>query len=351
MKGWLLALALCTGVCQAETLRVLNWEGYIAPGVLADFTEQTGVDVEYRTFTTAAALEQALASDAPYDVIAPSHFQLSGLIERGKIQRLDKRQLKHYDNLDPGLLASLATFSRAVDYVVPYLWTTVGLVTDDALVTEQLGAEPPNSWSLLFDSQQASKVSRCGIGWIDAPEETFSLLLNYQGRQLARLSPRGIERSAQTLQQLAGTLRTLDNDRYIDDLAAGRLCASMAWAGHAIRASGKRPTLHYRIPQEGGLLTVDSWAIPTNAAHPELAHRFIDFMLSAPVAVKNTRSTSFYSPLKGALPELEALRSTDPQLVPTGEGRERLYFLEQPSPDQKAVIDRYWAQLRKDRTD
>lgn len=350
MRGLLLLLTLLAGLAQADTtLRVLNWKDYIEPEVLERFKAEHAVRIDYQTFTSADELDRLLDAGTPYDLIVPSHFQLTRLIDSGRLLRLDKFRLSHYDNLDPKLLASLAAFSRANDYVVPYLWTTVGLVTDDAKLAERLGETPADSWSVLFDPTIANRLSDCGIGWIDAPEEIFSLWLNYRGKQLGRASPRALERYARRIGESASRVGSLNNDAYVDGLAKGQLCVAMAWAGHAITAAQQRPSLRYRIPREGGLLTIDSWAIPANAGNPELAHRFIDFMLMAPVAVRNTQATGFYSPMKTTLAEMEALAIADARLVPTAAARQRLYFLEQLSPDQKAVIDREWSRLKQDR--
>lgn len=350
MKAILLLLTLLSGLAHADgKLRVLNWKDYIEPEVLERFKAVHGADVEYQTFTTADELERHLASDEPFDIIVPSHFQLDRLIDKGLLQRLDRAQLPSYRNLDPKLLASLASFSGANHYVVPYLWTTVGLVTNKIEIAQRLGDDYPNSWSIMFDPQIASKLSDCGIGWIDAPEEFFSLWLNYQGKQLGRANPRALERYASQVQQHASSVRALINDAYVSDLAEGRLCVSMAWAGHAIAAARQRPELDYHIPEEGGLFTVDSWAIPANSRNPALAHQFIEFMLDPSVAMRNTQTTGFYSPLSETLPEMKALAAADARLVSSAAARRRLYFLELLSAAQKSEIDQAWSSIKQSR--
>lgn len=129
----------------------------------------------------------------------------------------------------------------------------------------------PNSWALLFDETQSAKLSACGIGLPDAPEEVTSLLLNYQERRLSASSNRQITRSVQTLTPLAPLLRTLDNWEHIDALAAGRLCLAMTWSGHALKAMQDNPQLTYRIPQQGSTIYIDTLAIPSNASQVQPA--------------------------------------------------------------------------------
>lgn len=348
MRGLLCAvLMLCAASGYAQTLRVYNWKDYIDPAVLAGFERDTGIRVDYQTFTTAQELDEALQAGAGFDLVAPSHFQLQRLIDEGRLQVLDVGKLRHYGNLDPKLVASLAGFSGAGRYVVPYLWSTVGLVIERETVQRALAEAAPPSWSLLFDTRYAQRLQACGMGWLDAPEETFSLWMNLQGKRLFEASPRRLAESGEQLAGQAAALRSLNNETYIEELAAGRLCVAMAWSGHALLAASRRSTLEFLVPEEGALLTIDSWAIPIDAQQPELAYRFIDYMLEPANARLNTQTTRFYAPLRSDLPEMIELAERAPALVPQASERRRLYFLEPLKAEQKQVIDQQWQAVKQ----
>lgn len=348
MRGLLLAVLMLSSVSgHAQTLRIYNWKDYIDPQVLARFEHDSGIAVDYQTFTTAQELDQALRQGSSFDLVVPSHFQLQRLIEEGRLQKLALDRLPHYDNLDPKLTAALASFAGAPRYVVPYLWSTVGLVLDRDQVERTLGRQAPPSWRLLFDAPYVQALNACGIGWLDAPEETFSLWMNAKGRRLSDATPRRLQAVGASLADSAGAVRTLDNEGYIEALAAGRLCAAMAWSGHALQAAATRPSLEFLVPQEGALLTVDSWAIPADAKAPELAYRFIDYMLTAENARLNTQATHFYAPLRADLPEMIELARQAPSLVPAVGERRRLYFLEPLKPEQKQAIDQQWQLIKQ----
>lgn len=348
MKTLLVAVLVCCAVnAHAQTLKIYNWAGYIDPAVVEGFQRETGVKVDYQTYTSALELSAALDAGADFDLVVPSHFQLQRLIEQNQLQALEPSKLSRYGNLDPKLMASLAGFSGAGRYVVPYQWSTVGLVIDAPRVEQQLGKPAPASWRLLFDAQYAAQLKGCGIGWVDAPEEMFSLWMNFQGKRLLDASPRRLaEVGAQMLQQFAA-VRTLDNNTYTEQLAAGQLCVSVAWSGHALQAAARRSTLKFLVPEEGGLLTVDSWAIPKNAKQPELAYRFIDYMLDARNARLNSEATHFYAPLRSDLPEMLELAKQSAELVPPPVERRRLYFLEPLSAQQTQAINRQWQAIRQ----
>lgn len=343
--GFLLAMLMGNAHAE-EVLRVFNWTNYIEPDVLAAFQSESGIRVEYSTFSSAAELDAAMAGATQYDLVVPSHFQLARLIGEKRLQPLDFSQLPHYGSLDPALLAMLAGFDSANRYVVPYLWGSVGLVSNPSLAEPAFGGALPNSWSLLFDEQHRSRLTNCGLGMLDAPEETLSLWLNYRGRNLSKAGTRQIDQAGKQLLGMQGQFRNLDNDGYVADLASGKLCVAMAWVGHALTAAEKNPALRFRIPDEGALVFIDSLAIPTNAARPDLAYRFIDYLLKPENARRNALASRFYSPLAADDPEMKRLAQEQPALVPDQAERKRLYFLERLTPAQKVRVDEVWQRIK-----
>lgn len=346
MKVWIcLILAFCSSGISAEVLRVYNWQDYISPSVLADFERHSGITVEYKTYTTVQELEAALVDGELFDLVVPSQFQFESLLARGLLRGIDISRLVGYANLDSGLVAALAGWSRNGHYAVPYLWSTVGMVVSPQAM-HSLRTDYQPSWRLLLDPAVSSRLAHCGLGWLDAPEEVFSLLLNLQGRRLNEAGRRVLAAAEDLLTSQAPDLYSLNNDAYITDLVSGQLCAAMAWSGHAITVVGQRPELQYVLPDEGSLMTIDAWAIPANARQVEAAHQFIDFMLEPANAQRNSLETHFYSPLRADVAEMHELAQLQPLLVPSASERRRLYFLESLDSEQRALLEDQWQRVK-----
>lgn len=209
-----LLLALLPALTQAEDLiRVYNWNDYIAPEVLEEFQKETGIKVEYHTFSNADELDKALASGEPIDIAVPSHNDLPRLIKDGSLQPLDFSRLPNRQHLDKQLLSKLAAMDPKNRHAVPYLWGAVGLAVNTPQAEQAFGGPLPHSWSLLFDAEQSARLGQCGISLLDAPDETLAVLLNYQGRNLARSAPSRLKRSAETLNGLRPHIRYVDSER------------------------------------------------------------------------------------------------------------------------------------------
>ena len=95
------ALALAAGptLAQERTVNFYNWSNYIAPGVLEDFTKETGIKVVYDTFDANETLEtRLLAGKSGYDVVVPTAYFLQRQIKAGVFQKLDKAKLPNLAN-------------------------------------------------------------------------------------------------------------------------------------------------------------------------------------------------------------------------------------------------------------
>lgn len=337
--GALPALALAQ-----EPLVVWNWNDYIAPQILKDFEKETGTPIQYHTFSSMEELEQALQSGEPIDIAVPSHDRLPLLIKAGRLQPLSPEQLSNRGHLDKTILSKLAAFDPKNQYAIPYLWGAIGLAVNTPMTDAALGGSTPQSWSLLFDPEQSAKLANCGISLLDSSNETMAILLNYQGRTLARSSPKQLQRAGDVLNALRPKLRYIDSERYISDLSNGKLCLSVAWIGDALAAADSGQPVRFIVPEEGSTLFIDNMVIPSTSKQPAQAHRFIDYMLRPQVAALLSSEVLYPNPNKdsGAFMD-DNLRL---QLTQVDEAKRRLFALV-PLPDKlENAKEKVWTDFK-----
>lgn len=352
MKLLLAFLVLLSSVSQVhaqQVVRVYGWKDYLAPEVLRDFEAQSGIAVDYQTYTNTSELRQALSNGSRYDLVMPSHFMLEQLIEEKRLMPLDTRQLTHYNELDPWLLSILAGIPAANRHTVPYLWSSMGLVIAPSLAEASYGKSLPNSWSLMFEPAEAAKLSTCGVAMVDSIDEVASLLLNYRGRRLSQTTNRHLAKQIASLKPVMPFIQQINNWNFVDGLINGKLCLAMAWSGHAVRAMQGNPTLIYRIPDEGAAAIIDTLAIPANAPNPQLAYRLIDFLITPEIAMRNALNSNYYPPLPNDTPAMQDFAKAHPAHVLTREQRRRSYLLESVPAHQRIALDEAWSNLKATR--
>ncbi|MEN0106745.1 MAG: polyamine ABC transporter substrate-binding protein [Pseudomonas sp.] len=337
---------LACATAQADELVVYNWNDYIAPQVLADFEKETGIHIDYHTYSTAEDLEKALASGESIDVAVPSHDTLPALIKAGRLQPLDISRLPNRTHLDKQLLSKLNAVDPQNRYAIPYLWGAVGLAINVTEAEKAFGGPLPNSWSLLFDPAQSAKLATCGISVLDAPDEVMSVAMNYMGRSLAHSPSTQIKQGGSMLEAVRKNVRYVDSERYIDDLKTGKLCMSLAWVGDALGASAAGQNVHFVVPDEGSVLFIDNLVIPSSARRADLAHRFIDYLMQPKVAAQITTETLYPSGNADAREFLDPALRDQPGLYPDRATKRRLAALEALPEKTAAVKDQVWGKFR-----
>jgi spermidine/putrescine-binding protein len=339
----LLALTLAPLLASAEeVISVYNWNDYIAPQVLVDFEKETGIHVDYHTFSTLEELNQALNSGTAIDIAVPSYERLPQMIASGAILPLDNSKLPNRQHLDKQLLSKLAAFDPNNRFAVPYLWGSVGLAVNIPAAEKAFGGPLPHSWSLLFDPEQSKRLASCGLSVLNEPAEVLSALLVYQGRNLSKSPPRQLKRAGDVLLQLRPNLKYVDSQRYIEDLASGKLCVALAWVGDALAAAKAGQPVQFIIPQEGATVFIDTLVIPKSAKRPDLAHRFIDYLMQPKVAAQITTETLYPSPNLSAQKFIDASLRDQPGLYPDRETKRRLAVMDLLPEKQAAVRDEIW---------
>ena len=74
----LLVLMLPMSLSAKEELFIYNWSDYIAEDTIANFEEETGIDVTYDVFDSNEVLEaKLLAGGSGYDLVAVSYTHLT----------------------------------------------------------------------------------------------------------------------------------------------------------------------------------------------------------------------------------------------------------------------------------
>ena len=78
-------------------------------------------------------------------------------------------------------MRTLAAYDPGNEYAVPYMWGTTGIGYNPDMVEKVLGTRAIDSLSAVFDPATASKLAKCGITMLDAPETIFEVAYHLSG--------------------------------------------------------------------------------------------------------------------------------------------------------------------------
>jgi len=293
-----------------KVLNIYNWPDYIPENMIAEFEKATGIKVNYDTFETNEALHAKLvAGNTGYDIVVPGTVFAKPQIEAGFFQPLDKSKLKNYANLDPGVMSVLTKADPDNKHLVPWAWsfTTVGINRTKA--EKALGGMPmpENAWDLVFKPEYTSKLKSCGIAYLDSPTEIIPVALHYIGKDAYSNDPADYKAATAMLAKVRKDIR-LFSSTMIDDIAGGKACVAIGWAGDINIAAGRakengsKDVIEALLPSTGALSFFDTMAITKDAKHPNNAHAFIDFFLRPESGAAMANEMNYNAGNKAALP-------------------------------------------------
>lgn len=315
---------LLTAGCgnQQKVLYVYNWGDYIEEDengvmqVLNDFEKETGIHVVYSTFDSNEVLYSKISGGgSQYDVIVPSDYMVERMAKAGMLEEINKNNIPNAANIDQEF-QSMA-FDPGGKYSVPYMWGTVGIVYNKAMVTE-----PVDSWSILWDEMYSKKIFM-----YDSSRDSISVALLYKGLKPNTQNEDELKQAEQALidQKPLVLSYTLDDTR--DKMLAGEAAMAVVYSGDAVlimqeaEASGKE--FGYSIPKEGSNIWMDNLCIVKGTKRKAEAEAFINFLCRPEIVARNAEYICYAPPVKAAYEALSDDLKAIPALYPTEEEKAR----------------------------
>lgn len=271
--------ALCavgSAFAQAKKRGELNlfaWSEYVPQAVLDGFTRETGIKVNYETYSSGEEmLAKMMARRARFDLIQPPDYIAEALIKNGQLTPIDREKLNNFGNLLPEYLNM--PHDPEQRFTVPYMVGTVGIVVN----TEKV-KEPVRGYADLFAEKHAGRIVV-----VDDGRELATAALYVQGKGLNDFSKENLSAIRPLLAQWLKRVKLFDSDSPKTALLNGDVDLGLVWGGEAALLWNENKKFEYVLPLEGAHMFVDLLAIPRRARNVENAHLFIDYILRPEVA-------------------------------------------------------------------
>ncbi|MCF8510473.1 MAG: polyamine ABC transporter substrate-binding protein [Rhodobacteraceae bacterium] len=338
---------------QSGRVNVYNWADYIGETTVADFSAETGIDVVYDLYASAEEMQaKMLAGSSGYDVVLQAGLTFPTMTKAGVYQKPDRSKMTGWSNLDPSILKIVEGFDPANAYGTPYMWGSVGVTYNIDMVKERLPDADLASLDTLFLPENAAKLADCGISLLDSPTDIGFVVLKWLGIDPDTAGPAELAKMAEAFAAIRPYVATFDNTNYLTTIPNGEVCAVNSWSGDygvaKARAAeaGIEMNLGYFVPKTGAPAWFDMWAIPTDAANVDAAHRFIDYLLRPEVIAACTNYTGYANANSAATPLVDPSISSDPAVYPDAESLARLYTPKPQSPEQEEAMTRVWTEIK-----
>lgn len=321
---------------KKSQVRVYNWDTYIGPTTLEDFTKATGTQVRYDLFADNAELFAKLREGNPgYDVIVPSNDTVERMIRSDMLLPLDKAKIPNAANLEPAFQD--AAFDKGRKYTMPYFWGSVGIG-----YRKSKNPTPPTSWAAIFDNP--SMKGRISV--LGEPAQLIGIAAKYLGYSINVSDPAQIRQAEELLIKAKPTFLTIAGDDGQDRLLRGEVDLCMEHSGDILQVMKEDSDLAFVLPKEGGLLWQDCLSIPKGAPNVAGAHDFINFILKPEVHAAIAATTRYPLPNAAAKKLMPADYLNDPAIYPPADALAKSETQTYPGEATQRLFDEALTRLR-----
>ncbi len=322
---------------------VYNWGEYIADGsdgsmdVIAEFEERTGIDVEYVQFESNEEMYTKIKSgSASYDIIIPSDYMISRMIEEDMLQEINFDNIPNYKYIMDAYKGENVGFDPSGKYSVPYTWGTVGIIYNKTMVEE-----PVDSWDILWDETYSGKILM-----FRNERDAFGLALKKLGYSLNSTSEAELREAADLLREQNSLIDAYVMDEVFGKMESGEDALATYYSGDAVNMMETNPDLGFAIPKEGTNIFVDAIVIPKNAKNVPAAEKFIDFLCDPEIALENIEYICYSSPNSGAYEMLDDEVKNNPVIYPDEEIISNCEAFVHLPPETIQLMSDLWTEIR-----
>ncbi len=290
-------LLVVTGVGASRNsaqpmVNVCSWGEYIDETLIEQFEEETGIMVNYQTVESNEALYSLLKSGAgDYDVVVPSDYMISQLIEEDMLEKLDYDNIPNFSLIDPRFRN--LPYDPANEYTVPYAWGTVGIIYNTTMVDE-----PITSWSAMFDNTYKGNVLM-----FRNSRDAMATALFYLGYDINTTDEAQLREAYDLLADAKqrGVYQAFVMDEIYGKMEGGNAAMGAYYAGDYLTMLDNNEDLAFVVPEEGSNWFVDAMCVLKDAPHKEEAEAWINFIASTEANLANMDFIWYASPNTEAL--------------------------------------------------
>jgi putrescine transport system substrate-binding protein len=347
-------LSLAPASAQERVVNFYNWSNYMAPGVLEDFTKETGIKVVYDTFDANETLEtRLLAGKSGYDVVVPTGYFLQRQITAKVFLKLDKSKLPNLANAWPVVSQQLATYDPGNNHGANYMWGTTGIGYNVKMAEKILGPGAKiDSWDIVFKPENLAKFKECGIHMLDSADDILPAALSYLGIDPNSTKQADLEKAADLVAKIRPFVRKFHSSEYLGALASGEICFVVGWSGDVMQARSRAEEaktgveIGYTIPKEGAQMFFDNLAIPSDAKNVAEAYELINYLYRPDVAAKNSDFLSYANGNLASQKLIDPKILNDKNIYADEATQKKLFVITARDPATQRIINRLWTKVK-----
>lgn len=344
-----LSLLLLGASAQAQDkLHLYNWNNYLGEETAKRFEASCKCQLVQSYYGDNEEMLAKLAAGAKgYDLLVPTGNALQSLIKQNALQPLDKKQLPNLKNLNPQMMDT--QFDKGNQYSVPYAYTITLLGYNEQKMKE-LGITV-DSWAAIFDPAILAKI-KGKVTVLDSANELMAAAMKYLGYSINDTDEKKWQEAKNVILKAKPYWAAFNGTSYIKGLTVGDIWLVHGYsndiyqADEDAKAAGRKFRIRHALPKEGASMSIDSLVIPKDAPRPDLAHKFINFILDGKNGAELSNLVGSGSPNKASVPFIKPEIAKNPAIFPDAATTAKLEMLSDLNSRQRRTLNRIWTEIR-----
>jgi len=287
-------LLICSGCLgrssNSKQLNILNWSSYIPTDVILDFEKETGIKVNYNTYSSneECLAKVSSAKEGTYDLIFPSDYMIEIMKSRDLLEKLDKTKLNNISNLNEDYLS--LEYDSKNEYSLPFIAASTVISINRDLIKDDI-----SSYNDLLNPKYKNDIVL-----IDDQRIIIGMALLANGYDMNSVDDYELKKAKEWLIELKPNIKAYDSDSPKNFLISKEASIAVLWNAEGALANMENPSIENIFPIEGIALSVDNFAIPKGAKNKEELYLFIDYILSPDIMKRIIESYPYKSVNKEA---------------------------------------------------
>lgn len=355
----LLLPALLLSSCgeKVTTLYVYNWGEYISDGAEGSYdtnkefekwyyeTYGERVKVNYTTYNSNEDMYAKISGGGTkYDIVIPSDYMIARMINEDMLRPITKENIPNLVNIDLSQVfgEEKPYYDPEQTYSVPYTYGTVGIIYD----TTKIAEEDLTGWDLMWNEKYKGDILQ-----FNNSRDAFATAMFKLGYNVNTTNETEWRAALEELKKQKPLLQGWVMDEVFQWMEDGSAAIAPYYAGDFFTMYEENSDLGFFYPPEGTNIYVDAMCILKTSKNPEIAERYINFMLSEEPAVANAEAIYYASPNKLVV-NSETYRADMEEVHPDvmdilyGTTKIPMQFYENLPDEQLELINKLWEELK-----
>lgn len=338
------SLAACGGGDKGENgeLNIYMWSEYLSQDLVDQFTEETGIKVNFSYMSTSeeAAAKITSGGGDEYDLVMPCDADMTALINGGYLEEINLENLPNFDNL--GDIYKYRDFDPENKYAIPYMMNYVYVVYNPETCPIEI-----DEYADLLDPALEGQIAS-----VTGPRNLFPIALSSLGYDPNSQNDEEIAEAYEWLKKYVPNVAGFDSDSAETMLINGAASVGFLFDGQASKAFSEMgdDALVVAELKDAVQLGVDEFVIPKGAKNKENAEKFLNFLLDAENMAFNLQTMmdsdgqAYACPNDAAVALMGDDYKNAPALAIPASVKSN-YFLQLDIGDAAKTYDKYWTML------